>query len=377
MHPFFEEKHGIRAQLRVTTILTKYSRLINSFARAIATVTARLDPAVQQQELQSVIGLLERSRDEFQFAEVIPVIASQLSEELISRAVGLCLNVEWEGGRVTALAGLAPYVPEEMLLGHYLSEIGRVSSDFSRRKLRAAFAARLASLGKGREALTVAVDDEDELYVVNALEGIIPYLDEGLLSDVFRLSESFTYDGRKHSVFAMLAPRFAELGNDEAARYLIAETKAPLQAALAAARVTGRATGDLRTDSIRHALVITKNMQGAFGAGQGWWQAEVLDCMARYLSGDFIAEAWRLAVRIDEENDRYKALSSLAMAHATEVQRMILYPIWSDSLHHLATRSRRHLLSDLRALSPVILDLSDTNGIADVISAISDVGRWW
>jgi len=31
MHPFLEEKHGIRAQLRITTILTKcYSRLINS-----------------------------------------------------------------------------------------------------------------------------------------------------------------------------------------------------------------------------------------------------------------------------------------------------------------------------------------------------------
>jgi len=347
------------------------------FAHAITAVTTSLDPAAQKQEFQSILELLERSNDDSQTAEIIPVIASQLSEDLVLRAVALCLKANWEGGKVTALTSLARYVREEIVCRDYLSELGRVTNDFSKRKLGAAIAERLAMLGKQRDALSIACDEQDELYVVDSLEGIIPYLDEALLLEVFRISESFSYEGRKHSVFAMLASRFAELGNEEAVRYLIAEIKAPLQAALAAARVTRFAAMELRTDSIRHALVITKNMQGAFGAGQGWWQAEVLGFIGPYLSGDLVAEAWHLAVRIDEENDRYQALSSLAREHVTLVERTNLYSIWSDSLHHLAKRSRRHLLSDLKAMSPVILALSDTDGIAGIIDAIRDVGRWW
>jgi len=54
-----------------------------------------------------------------------------------------------------------------------------------------------------------------------------------------------------------------------------------------------------------------------------------------------------------------------------------LYEIWNSSLHYLATRSRRHLLSDISALSPIIVQVGGIHRLSEVIAAIDDACRWW
>jgi len=345
-------------------------------ARAILAVLPYLDGSQMNEQLQRMLTWMEQSQDEFQVAEIIPVVASHLNEEMIERAVNLSLRVKWEGGRVTALTSLIPFISEPLLRKHVFIQAEHVGSDFFKCKLKAAIATRLAQLDHGREALAFARSMSDELCLVNAFEGMIPYLREEALALVLKLTDSFTYDGRRHSVFAMLAPRFAELGNEAAARYLIAQTRTPVQAALAAARVAQRASGRLRADAIQHVLTIIGNMQGAFGESQGWWQAQCLTYVAPYLSYELLVEAWRLAVRIDGRKDRQTALSSLA-SQTIQLHPAKLHPIWAAALHHLATRSRVDLLSDLEAFVPVILRTIGTDGTAEVIKAIDDVCRWW
>jgi hypothetical protein len=46
----------------------------------------------------------------------------------------------------------------------------------------------------------------------------------------------------------------------------------------------------------------------------------------------------------------------------------------------LANRTRQDLLSDIRALTPVLIALAGPNAaaeLAEVAQAILDVGRWW
>ncbi|MGC8947416.1 MAG: hypothetical protein ACP5N6_14815 [Anaerolineae bacterium] len=54
-----------------------------------------------------------------------------------------------------------------------------------------------------------------------------------------------------------------------------------------------------------------------------------------------------------------------------------LYPCWAETLPLLARRRRKDLLSDLRALAPVIHALGGKPAAAETFRAIQHVARWW
>jgi hypothetical protein len=54
-----------------------------------------------------------------------------------------------------------------------------------------------------------------------------------------------------------------------------------------------------------------------------------------------------------------------------------VYPLWQETLPILAARTRKDLLADLRALSPIITALGGAEVIVETFRAIQDVGRWW
>lgn len=364
------------AQVREATELAWKIRPWIQFAKALSSLFTHLENGERKDQLEKIFLLLEKSGDQTQQVEVISEVGGHLYEESPARTINCAIKMNWAGGRIRALCSLAPYVSEQTLREYYFDEAARVADNFSKRNIQIAIAARLASLGHSEEAFVFTLSDEDELSRTNMFEGIIPHLPEQWLAEVLQISNSFGFDGRKYSVFAMLAPRFAELGNERAAEYLIAETKSPMPAALAAARVAKYASDATRIRAIHHALTIVKNMQGAFGEGQGWWQAEALECVVPYLNRDLLAEAFSLAVKIEEENDRRKALSALVL-NAVRLPLETLYEIWNSSLHYLATRSRRHLLSDISALSPIIVQVGGVHRLSEVIAAIDDACRWW
>jgi len=54
-----------------------------------------------------------------------------------------------------------------------------------------------------------------------------------------------------------------------------------------------------------------------------------------------------------------------------------LYSLWVDTLHILSKRTRRDLLSDIAAMSPVIFALIDPESNEDIVQGIIDAGHLW
>jgi len=86
---------------------------------------------------------------------------------------------------------------------------------------------------------------------------------------------------------------------------------------------------------------------------------------------------WRGAWReISWESDRSKALAGLA-PHLVKFSYTALFSLWNETLRFLSTRRRRDLLSDIRALAPVVAALGGGEAVLETVDAIQDVCRWW
>ncbi len=59
-----------------------------------------------------------------------------------------------------------------------------------------------------------------------------------------------------------------------------------------------------------------------------------------------------------------------------EKERPAAYAPWPETLRLLAARTRKDLLSDLRALEPVLFALGGEETVAETFRAIQHVGRW-
>src|SRR5262245_57338710 len=104
--------------------------------------------------------------------------------------------------------------------------------------------------------------------------------------------------------------------------------------------------------------------------------ARVLVALAPHLPKAVLGDALAAAQELEHESSRAEVLSALSPRLMT-LSHSSLHVLWSETLHALALRSRRHLMADLQALAPVMLALGGTQVLAEVAQAIHDVGRWW
>ena len=87
-------------------------------------------------------------------------------------------------------------------------------------------------------------------------------------------------------------------------------------------------------------------------------------------------QALEAARAIETDWLRARAVAALA-PHLVKLSPETLYPPWDATLQLAATRTRKDLLSDLRALVPVLARLGGAEAVAETFRAIQDVGRWW
>jgi len=90
---------------------------------------------------------------------------------------------------------------------------------------------------------------------------------------------------------------------------------------------------------------------------------------------------WKVGVlaaarAIGNEDDQAEVLADL-VSHLAQLPRPHLYSLWQETLPILATRTRKDILADLRALEPVIAALGGAEAVVETFHAIQDVGRWW
>jgi len=90
-------------------------------------------------------------------------------------------------------------------------------------------------------------------------------------------------------------------------------------------------------------------------------------------------EALDAARKIEREFARSHALAGLAprLAEWAGKEPAAARQAWQETLHLLARRTRPDLLSDLRALSPLLAALGGAEAVAATFRAIQSVGRWW
>jgi hypothetical protein len=132
----------------------------------------------------------------------------------------------------------------------------------------------------------------------------------------------------------------------------------------------------LREQALREALAAARKIQSDESC------AKVLRDLTSYLPEGLLSEA--LAVAREIEADRWRAEALMDLTPYLDVlPPMTLARLWLEErdganlLHFLARRPRKHLLSDLRALAPVLAALGGPEAVAETVRAIQDVGRWW
>ena len=79
---------------------------------------------------------------------------------------------------------------------------------------------------------------------------------------------------------------------------------------------------------------------------------------------------------IRSDLEHAEALAELA-EYMVSLRPVGLYPMWDEALRRLATHSRKKLLNDLSALTPVVGALGGAEALAELAEAIDDVGQWW
>jgi hypothetical protein len=105
------------------------------------------------------------------------------------------------------------------------------------------------------------------------------------------------------------------------------------------------------------------------------YRAPVLRVLANKFP-KLLPEALATAQNIQYEQYRAPVLGALA-DKLTQMPKTQLYPLWQKTLHTLSLRTRRDLLSDITALTPVIFYLGGQEAIKNTAIAIQEVSRWW
>ncbi|NEP06065.1 MAG: hypothetical protein F6K34_15290, partial [Okeania sp. SIO4D6] len=105
-------------------------------------------------------------------------------------------------------------------------------------------------------------------------------------------------------------------------------------------------------------------------------RAEFLAALAEKLTPEILPEALAVAGQIKEEKYRVQVLSAWAN-QLSQMPKTQLYSLWQNILHTLSFGSRPELLSNIKALTPVIFSLGGEEAIKNTAIAIQDVSRWW
>jgi hypothetical protein len=110
------------------------------------------------------------------------------------------------------------------------------------------------------------------------------------------------------------------------------------------------------------------------------YRAWALEELAPHLSEPLQTEALREALAAARATeDVYSRTSTLAglIPHLEHLPSATLYPLWCETLHVRALRTRRDLLLDIQALSPVISALGGKEALAATAQAIIEIGKWF
>ncbi|WP_322798399.1 ATP-binding protein [Thermoflexus sp.] len=359
----------------------------------------------------AALGYARQVPDERHRAHALTALAPHLFEGLLREALEVAREIRDEWARAWVLAELAPRLPEDQrvqALREALEAAREIQDEEERARVLAKLAPRLPEdqrVQALREALEAAREIRDEPARAEALAALAPQLSEGLLQEALEAARKIGYKRARARALAALATRLPEDQRAQALREAL-EAAWEIRDEPARAEALAALAPQLSEGLLQEALEAARKI------GYKRARAEALAALAPQLSGGLLREALEAARKIQDESARAWALAALAprlpedqraqaLREALEAARKIqdeeerarvlaelapqlaalspsgLYPLWAETLPLLARRTRRDLLSDLRALAPVIHALGGEAALWETFRAIRDVGRWW
>jgi hypothetical protein len=275
---------------------------------------------------QKVLDRVRRTSSEDFQAEALESLAEYLPESLLPEALDIARTIKDEANRAKALAGVTTYLPESLL----------------------------------PEALDIARTIKDVANRAKALAGIAPYLNRPLIQE----AEELTRTMEDHDLEALpkLACRLAELGFLQEGLEL---ALAPDSWGHPRSEALAELARYLPESSLREAMVVAVQSD------------EVRERFASRLAElGFLQDAIHLVRDIDDYTVRCTALAELSEPFAALLP-IDFYPLWRETLHFLADRTREDLLADLTGLGRVLMVLGGPETVMETARAIQDVGLWW
>jgi len=328
-------------------------------SRALAPLALRLAELSHPAEALEVARAIESEKDRSgALAALAPHLGPTERDQALREALAAARAIESASSRFEALAALAPHLgptERDQALREFLEAARAIGDKWSRSQALAPLAPlalRLAELSHPAEALEVARAIESASSRSQALAALAPRLTEPLLREALEAARAIESASSRFEALAALAPHLGPAERDQALREALEAARAIESASsrFEALAVLAPHLGPTERDqALREAL------EAARAIGDKKEQSEALAALAPRLTPPLLGEALEAARAIWDERYRSQALAALApqlqLAELTPATRS---PLWSKTLHLLATRSRRDLLTDLIALVPLL-----------------------
>lgn len=125
---------------------------------------------------------------------------------------------------------------------------------------------------------------------------------------------------------------------------------------------------------------LSDSLRGTLLAGLGTIEDEAcrsfaFSGLAAYLSEGHVEEALMLVSNMKNRSSRGNGIDSI-MPQWKRLPKSIGYEIWRENWHKFTTRDRTHLLSDIEALSQLLLWFGGETAVVEAAKAVLDVGQW-
>jgi hypothetical protein len=361
----------------------KEIKFIGAIAESLREVLPLLTADLQREALGAALHQVGRSR-----SVMLPAVCALLPLSLQREALPLIVQLPAGDGRLEALVALAAALPEDV-----------------QHEVVAGLRAQKDAEDVGRNLATMA-----------------PYLTEPVLSEAMSLAQTLEEPLEQARAWAALAPRLARSGRVEEAAQLLEQINWELNDAdpldystnlwAKALRDTGPwlpasdpPTADPETleaaqkikrgwvraqvlaalapwaDPSARDAALKAELDALSGSDPDRERAEVLmalaPCLPEWLLPQAMVGACTIADSIYENwSPRAQALAALAVRLA-RCPRSQIYGVWRDAMHALASHSRKDLLRDLAALTPVLVALAGVESAVDGICRLDRVARWW
>jgi hypothetical protein len=306
-----------------------------------------------------------------------PRLGSEEREVVVRDALVAAWNIRDLEARASALAVLAPYMPAAML-SKVPNRIRAIAYGKARDAGLAALMLQLPAESLA-EALVAARAIIKEDMRARALAALTPRLSVELIPETLAVVRAIEGTWERVWALSALAPHLG-----------VEERRELLREALAAARTIDDAENRTRAMGVlapllegeERRIVLQEALAAAQAMNDAWRRAETLGASVPLFG---VSECHRIlqeaigsikTIEYFNVSARAEALGGL-VAQLEQLSVENLYPLWCQLLHALVGQKREDFLADLSTLTPLLRSLGGSTAAAEVVQAISDVGRWF